>query len=411
MMRTLLITLFAFFSFSLFVKAQNIPQQSQIMLSDSAQISLLTNAPWDEAVYSLFGHTSIRIKDPARNIDSVFNFGIFNISKKNFILLFIKGETDYIVAAIPYQYYLEDQKEKGTGVVEQVFNLTQKEKQDIFDALMVNILPENREYRYNYFYDNCATRPRNIIEKYIEGKINYTPTDKDQTFRDLVRESVHVRSWMEFGIDLVIGADADKTITDREKDFLPIYLMNAYQGATIQGDSIQRSLLLSTNEILEPAPFKQDFPVTPLQVGFILLIITLLISYLSYQKDLITLGKIFDTILFFIAGTAGCIIFFLMFFSIHPCTNPNWNIIWLNPLQLIVSLLFFVKSFSKCIYYYHFINFVALLALLLAWSLIPQQLELAFIPFILSIAIRSGINILQYRKINRKAVYSLPRTR
>ena len=380
-----------------------------ITLSDSSQISLLTNAPWDEAVYTLFGHTSIRVYDPARNIDVVFNYGIFNISKDNFIFLFVKGETDYIVAAIEYRHYLAEYQERGVGVIEQVYNLTLKEKQEIFDALVINSLPENRVYRYNYFYDNCSTRPRDIVEKYVDGKIEYRPTNKEQSYRDLVHESVSTHTWTKFGIDLVIGADADKTITDRQKDFLPLYLMAANEDAKIKTDSTERKLILSTANILQPTPLVKDNIISPFASGIILLIITVGLSTWIYRKKLYVLSKTFDTLLFLIAGVAGSIIFFLMFFSEHPCTNPNWNIIWLNPLQLIVALIFFLKPLSKCLSYYHFINFVALLLFLLAWCLIPQQLEIAFIPYILSLCIRSGMNVLQ-QKTKKKADYSLPKT-
>lgn len=381
---------------------------SQIVLSDSAQISLLTNTPWNGAVYALYGHTAIRVTDPVRKIDSVFNYGIFNMSKENFIFLFVKGETDYMVAAIDFHYYVEEYEERGVGVIEQVYNLTQKEKQDIFDALVINSLPENRVYRYNYFYDNCSTRPRDIIEKYVNGKIEYTPTNKQQTYRDLVHECVDIQPWTKFGIDLVIGADADKTITDRQKDFLPLYLMTANEEAIIKSNSTEKKLILSTAYILQPTPLVKDNAISPLTAGIILLILTSCMSVWIYWKKLYVLGKTFDTLLFLIAGIAGCIIFFLMFFSEHPCTNPNWNIIWLNPLQLLVASLFFVKPLTKCLSYYHFINFVALLLFLLAWCLIPQQLEIAFIPYILSLCIRSGMNVLQ-QKTKKKADYSLPK--
>ncbi|GHV14733.1 membrane protein [Bacteroidia bacterium] len=381
---------------------------SQIVLSDSAQISLLTNTPWDGAVYALFGHTAIRINDPENNIDMVFNYGIFNMSKDNFIFLFVKGETDYMVAVIDFHYYVEEYEERGVGVIEQVYNLTRKEKQEIFDALVINSLPENRVYRYNYFYDNCSTRPRDIIEKYINGKIEYTPTNKRQTYRDLVHECVDIQPWTKFGIDLVIGADADKIITDRQKDFLPHYLMNAYAGAIIKSDSTERRLLLESRSILQGiSPAYIEFN-EPLYMGIALLVFTIALSLLVYIKKWYTLGKTYDTLLFLVAGAGGCIIFFLMFFSEHPCTNPNWNIIWLNPLQLLVALLFFVKPLTKCLSYYHFINFVALLLFLLAWCLIPQQLEIAFIPYILSICLRSGMNVLQ-QKTKKKADYSLPK--
>lgn len=381
---------------------------SQITLSDSAQISLLTNTPWDGAVYALYGHTAIRVNDPVKKIDSVFNYGIFNMSKENFLFLFVKGETDYMVAAIDFHYYVEEYEERGVGVIEQVYNLTREEKQEIFDALVINSLPENRVYRYNYFYDNCSTRPRDIVEKYVNGKIEYTPTNKQQTYRDLVHECVNIQPWTKFGIDLVIGADADKIITDRQKDFLPLYLMNANEGAIIKSDSTERKLILSKSYILPSTPLVKDNTISPLTTGIILLIFTICLSVWIYSRKLYILGKIFDALLFLTAGAGGCIVFFLMFFSEHPCTNPNWNIIWLNPLQLLVALLFFVKPLTKCLSYYHFINFVALLLFLLAWCLTPQQLEIAFIPYILSICLRSGMNVLQ-QKTKKKADYSLPK--
>lgn len=370
-----------------------------LQLSDSTKISLLTSAPWEKEVYALFGHTAIRIQDPVNQFDFVFNYGLFSFDSPNFMLRFIKGETDYMVGVEDFNRYINEYKSRGVGITEQVFNLTQEEKQAVFDALVINSLPENRVYRYNYFYDNCSTRPRDIIENNISGTIDYTPTNEKQTYRDLVHECVYVQPWVRFGIDLVIGADADKEITDRQKDFLPLYLMEAYNNANIKNaDGSTRTLLSEQNDILT-SPKNDTFRLIdpPLAIGCLLLVITLTISLLSYKKNYVLLGKIFDTLLFALAGVAGSIIFFLMFFSVHPCTNPNWNIIWLNPFQLIFAFFFLIKFFSKYVYYYHFINFVTLILLLLAWFLIPQYLELAFVPYILTLCVRSGVNVLQYK--------------
>jgi hypothetical protein len=418
-MRNLLLIFFLlaiFFSQGLSSRP-NIAKES-ILLTDTAQVSLLTSSAWDKEIYALFGHTAIRVCDTTQHLDIVFNYGLFDFNSPNFIYRFVKGETYYMVGAVQYKYYLEEYKERGVGITEQVFNLSQKEKQNILDALTINSLSENRVYLYNFFYDNCATRPRDIIEKYVDGKIEYTPTNKVQTYRDLVHECVGIQPWTQFGIDIIIGADADKVITDRQKDFLPAYLMKAYRGSTIKSaDGIDRNFILKENQLLTSLNSKFTFDSlgmgsimnNPLYVGYLLLIITVLISILVYKKRWFALGKVYDTLLFIVAGIGGCIIFFLMFFSIHPCVNPNWNIVWLNPLQLILALLFFVKSLSKFINCYHFINFVALLGFLLAWSLIPQQLEIAFIPYILSICIRSVMNILQLKKLNKRADYSLPK--
>lgn len=396
--------LIAVFFLLILTSFQRVKTQT-VHLSDSAQISLLTNTPWDGAVYSLFGHTAIRVHDPANNIDLAFNYGLFDFDSPNFMYRFAKGETDYAVGYENLSRYVSAYKMRGIGIVEQVLNLSREEKQKIFDALLINSLPENRIYRYNYFYDNCSTRPRDIVEKNIDGTISYTPTNKKQTYRDLVHECVDSEPWVRFGIDLVIGADADKEITDRQKDFLPAYLMNAYRGAKIKNtDGTERNLLLSEHEASKPnGRFRQVAVVdNPLIYGVILLVISILISILSVNNKCRALSKIFDFVLFLSAGIGGFIIFFLMFFSVHPCTNPNWNIVWLNPLQIIIAFLLLIKFFSKVVYWYHFINFALLIVFLLAWFLIPQYLEVAFIPYILAIAIRSGANVISYRKNRNK---------
>lgn len=384
---------------------QNIKAQT-IQLSDSAKISLLTNTPWDGAVWSLFGHTALRVEDPANNLDAAFNYGLFDFDSPNFIYRFAKGETDYAVGEENAKKYLHAYQMRGIGITEQVLNLTQEEKQRIYNALLINSLPENRIYRYNYFYDNCSTRPRDIVENNIDGTILYTPTNKEQTYRDLVHECVNPEPWVRFGIDLVIGADADKVITDRQKDFLPAYLMNAYKGAKIKNeDGTERNLLISEHAISEQfSQARLSVTNEPLIYGVILLLITLIISYFSLKGKIRIVSKLFDFILFLSAGVAGCVIFFLMYFSIHPCTNPNWNIVWLNPLQLIIAFLLLINFFSKAVYYYHFINFAVLIVFLLAWFLIPQYLEIAFIPYILALAVRSGVNIISYRRNYKKQV-------
>jgi len=384
---------------------QDIKAQT-IQLSDSAKVSLLTNTPWDGAIWSLFGHTALRVEDPANDLDIAFNYGLFDFDSPNFIYRFAKGETDYSVGGENTSRYVFSYKMRGIGITEQVLNLTPEEKQKIYDALQINCLPENRVYRYNYFYDNCSTRPRDIVEKNIEGTIVYTPTNKEQTYRDLVHECVNSEPWVRFGIDLVIGADADKVIDDRQKDFLPAYLMNAYRGAKIKNeDGTERDLLLSEAAIsVELSQPFFDIIDTPLIAGIVLLVITVIISAFSIRGKWTITTKAFDFILFLSAGIAGCVIFFLMYFSVHPCTNPNWNIVWLNPLQVIITLLMLIKFFSKAVYYYHFINFAVLIIFLLAWFLIPQYLEVAFIPYILVLAVRSGANVLLYKRNYKKQV-------
>ena len=200
---------------------------AQVQLSDSASISLLTASPWNGALYALFGHTAIHVQDDSTGVDLVYNYGFFDSSQPHFYYNFVRGKTDYILGVTTFADFLFEYDHKGQQVIEQEIAFSSVEKQQLYEALFVNALPENRSYRYNYFYDNCSTRPRDMIEKSIKGTIHYPPTPQEQSYRDLLHECLDAYPWISFGIDLVIGTGADKTIGLREKMFLPSYLMDA----------------------------------------------------------------------------------------------------------------------------------------------------------------------------------------
>lgn len=393
-----------FFVFCLTV----IPVFSQVQLSDSAKISLMTTSPWDGAVYAVYGHTAMWVKDDSTGIDAVFNYGYFDQSRPNFLYHFVRGETDYILGVVPIDHFLQEYREKGVEVIEQELNLTQKEKQNLWEALYINALPENREYRYNFLFDNCVTRPRDLTEKYVEGLIKYPDDTKVQTFRDLIHECVNAFPWMKFGIDLVIGSDADKPITLREKMFLPVYLQDALEESTIvKSDTLAYPAVKSTHVVLPLVNETNDKSewrlFSPIIIAFAVLLLTLFVSI----KQIITLNhtnlpKIYDTVLFGIIGIGGLIIFFLMFFSEHPVTNPNWNFAWMNIFALIAAALFWVKSARNIVYIYHFINFAVLIVFLLSWWFIPQKMPVASIVFSLGLLLRSGTNLVMMRRTRLK---------
>lgn len=405
-MKKYIVTLFSLLFVSLL--------SAQVQLSDSAKVSILTASPWSGAAYALYGHTAVLVQDDSTGVDAVFNYGFFDMSKPYFMYNFMRGKTDYILGVNTLQQFLEEYKKKGSEVVEQELNLSQSEKQNLWQALYVNSLPENREYRYNYFFDNCVTRPRDLTEKYVNGKIQYPADTKKQTFRDLIHECVHPYPWMQFGIDLLIGSDADKPITLREKMFLPAYLMHAFEGASVvRPDTIALPLVKSSDVILKSVnktdTLSEQAIFSPVLISFALLILSLLVSFIQIVKQNYTLIlKVYDTALFGVAGVAGFIIFFLMFFSVHPGTNPNWNFIWLNVFALLFAFLFWVKSFRNIVYIYHFINFAVLTLFLLFWWLIPQQFSLPSIILSASLWLRSGTHIvvLRNRKLRNKHIVS-----
>lgn len=377
-----------------------IPIKAQIQLGDSAKISLMTSEPWPGAVYALFGHTALWVHDDSTGVDAAFNYGFFDPSQPYFIYHFLRGETDYILGVTSYEDFISEYRQKGVNVYEQELNLTQEELQNLWQALYINSLPENRKYRYNYLYDNCATRPRDMVEKCVQGKIIYPQDNNEQTFRDLIHECVHPYPWLEFGIDLLVGNEADRRADVREKMFLPMHLMQAFKDATVvKNDTLRYPLVKNTllvlpanTAVLQQQNDKAGF--TPLPTVLLLLLVTLLISIVQLVKlNHPKFSTIYDTLLFGIAGIGGAVIFFLLFFSEHPATNPNWNFAWLNIFAFIFAILFWVRPAKKMVYIYHFINFVVLTVFLMLWWLIPQQLPLATIPFSMSLWLRSGTNM------------------
>ncbi len=372
---------------------------SQTMLSEDAEISLMTTSPWSGASYALFGHTALYLKDDSSGIEGVFNYGFFDMSQPFFMYNFVRGKTDYLLGVQSFDQFLEDYAKKGVEVIKQELNLTRDEKQKIWEVLYVNQLPENRIYRYNYFYDNCVTRPRDLIETYIDGVISYPLDEKKQTYRDLIHECVDYYPWMSFGIDLIIGSAADIPITLREKMFLPVYLKNALEETVvIRNDTIEEPIVLDTEVVVAKKSQSEEINewsiISPMVISFVLIFVCILISFLQIRKNHLAVSqKMFDSILFGIVGAGGFIIFFLTFFSEHPATNSNWNFIWMNIFALIVPLFVWLNTMKNVVILYHFINFVVLTLFLLLWWVIPQQLPLATIPFSISLLIRSGVNI------------------
>ncbi|WP_304248604.1 DUF4105 domain-containing protein [Parabacteroides gordonii] len=376
-----------------------VPAKAQIKLSDEAQISILTAAPSDEAVFTLYGHTAVRVKDSLHKIDLVFNYGIFDFSKPNFIYRFTKGETDYKLAAYNFQHYIIEYQMRGSEVTEQVLNFTPDEINKVWNALYINVQPENCVYRYNFFFDNCATRPVAIVEEQVDGKIKYNDPPEPQTFRDLINYCTRNNSWLTFGCDLALGSPTDRVATPHEMMFLPVYLKEEFDKATIVNpDGTERKLVKSTTRLAEELTDddqgeKEWF--TPMLCSMIIFLLVSLITYMEWKKK--TYFRLVDCILFLLAGVAGTVLFYLCFISTHPCIWPNWSIVWLQPFDLVAVILFAVKKYGKAAYYYHFINFAALTLLLAGWYFIPQHLNIAFIPLVATLWLRSGFGVYRGR--------------
>ncbi|MDR3705383.1 MAG: DUF4105 domain-containing protein [Paludibacteraceae bacterium] len=351
-------------------------------LSDKAQVSLLTCGSGKE-LYAQFGHTAIRVEDPALNIDVVFNYGMFNFHTQGFYLKFVKGLTDYQLGldfAIDFFMRYHDD---NIPVWEQKLNLTKEQKQQIFNALMVNYEPQNRFYRYNFVYDNCATRPRDMIESVFTDKITYPKRKVKDTFRELIGQYTGEDSWTKFGIDFVVGASADVVATPRERMFLPAELMAYLQGAR-QADG---QPVVAEKTVAVDVPYTKDLKptITPVLACFIAMIAVFLITYFWKNKSLLWL----DVVLFSATGLMGVIVFYLVNFSVHPLVHPNYNLLWVQPLDLLFVLLLPFKKLYKILSYYQLLNAVAIVVALAGFIFLPQHFNIAFLPLMLLLLIRA----------------------
>ena len=345
-------------------------------------VSIVTCAPGPD-VYELCGHAAIRIR--SAEMDSVWNYGIFDFTSPNFIYRFCKGETDYMVYGYQFERFMPAYIRRGSTVKEQVLDLTQEEARQLRALLQTESLPENRIYRYNYVRDNCATRPWKRVREAAGRDIHLPDTLYYPTFRSEMRHFHRNYPWYQFGIDLVLGSGLDYPLDKDEDTFAPPVLADKLAAATIGG----RSLVKATNIIfpgyvdatLPPTPWWR----TPMAVGIAMLLLSLgtLFAYLLRKR----LWRWWISLYFLTAGVAGCIVAFLVFCSEHEATSPNILLLWLNPLQLVIAAGIWWKSWKMPVAVIAAYDAAMAVGLVLLWwtPLVSQAANPAIWPMLLCI--------------------------
>lgn len=349
--------------------------------SDSLTASLVTCYPGPE-IYELCGHEAIRIKgrdDTGAYIDSVWNYGIFDFDTPNFVYRFVKGETDYIVAGYPFEWFLPQYVQRGSRVVEQTVSLSQEEVRRLRKMLQTNALPQNRVYRYNYVRDNCATRVVNMLDSAADGDIVITEPEEFSTFRNAMRHYHANYPWYQFGIDLALGSGIDVPISPREEMFAPLLLEKNMASAHFSDGRpvVSHTDLLfegSGDPVLPPTPFF----LSPLAVSLIVLIISVGAVVYGWMRN--TLARWWYALYFGIAGIAGCIIWFLVFVSSHFATSPNILYLWLSPLQLVIPACLWWQKGRPAVVAMIWINILIVALLMIIWPWQAQSANPAFFP-------------------------------
>lgn len=357
--------------------------QSDSLTLAETEISILTCRSGDE-LYTTFGHTAIRVNNVRLDLDLVYNYGLFSFDTPNFYLKFMRGQLPYHLGRTKLHYFLDEYNTYKRSVISQKLILDNDRKKEIIAFLEYNIKPENRAYAYDFFYDNCATRVVDVYDIYGESgtEIIYSNEVEDKTFRDLLKENLKNLPWSEFGIDIVIGQRADRLTNRRHQMFLPEYLMENLSHASVLYNGVNVKLAEEPKLILdfeqENIRRKSESIPWPLILMSLLLILTSLVNIKANSWS-----RIYNKSLVCIAGVLGLFLLFMWYGTNHGATRDNWNVIWLNPLLLLILTRLRGNTILKMI----LTGFLMIAMLNCLFQFLPQFFHIAFLPIIASIMI------------------------
>ena len=357
-------------------------------LSPQAEISILTVGP-GKNLYDCFGHSAFRIVDPASGLDLAYNYGMFDTDAPNFYLKFSMSTAQYWLAAYRFDYFLQSYQRQNRWITEQVLNLTLEEKQQIFEKLEDNRRPENKFYRYDQFYDNCATRMRDLVSDALGDNITFSADhlDESTSLRDLVDENTFNFPWWDFGIDVALGSPLDGAATPAEHMFLPDYVMQGFDNATIQRNGTMEPAVKEKINLFETTFYEQSKEtLSPVLIFALVALVIILITFLDFKRN--KRSRWLDFSLMLITGLIGVVILFLWFATYHSTAAKNLNLLWAFFPNLYVAFLMLKKQPPAWVRSYARILFILLLAMSFVWLLGLQVFSTAMIPIMVFLAAR-----------------------
>ena len=313
-------------------------------------ISVLTIGP-GSSLSDSFGHSAIRVQDKSKNYDLVFNYGVYDFNDPNFYSNFIKGYLNYSLGVSYYKDFRSSYISNNRSIKEQVLLLPDALNKKIADRLIFNSKTENKNYRYDYFSNNCSTIIKDIIDESLidyDYENDYVVENKGKnTYRNLIYENINKNSWGSLGIDICLGSYIDQEIDIKKNTFLPEYLFEYLNSSYYKHPDLSNKIkLVKKNNFInyENKEFQNlnsnNLFYSPL---FIFLIISSFLLFLS-SRDLN--NKVIHLILqstHIITSAIGFLLLFLWFFTDHFTSAYNYNLLWANPLNIILIF----KSINK----------------------------------------------------------------
>jgi hypothetical protein len=352
-------------------------------LSPQAKVSLVTVGPGQE-LYSGFGHSVIWIYDPIIGLDNAYSYGSFSFQTGNFYIKFLRGTLPYRITVAPLSMEAPDWEAENRSIKEQVLNLSLNQKQKLYNFLETNYLPQNREYQYKFFHDNCSTRLADALKAAAGDSLSFPGYTKDTlSFRQWIdRYAYKQKPWSDFGMDLAIGAPSDEIATPRQATFLPDNLSTAFADSRIKIGTQTLPLVASTRDISVATPVQKGFEITPMIFFWVLA--ALVLAYTFYQSKKEIVDFTLDKILFTIAGLVGWLILLLWFGTNHGVTTWNYDILWAFPLW--VPLIWFISKNKKPAWFQFVLILYGILLLAATGNLVKHNFVI--IPILLMLITR-----------------------
>ena len=352
---------------------------------ESTEISVLTCDPGNE-IYSLFGHSALRIKNSVNGQDLVVNWGLFEFSESQFQFGydFAKGRLKYYMGIQLMSNFITEYRRSKRGIREQVLNLSNQEKYQIIQLLEENYKPENRKYKYEFFYDNCSSRLRDVIKKVFGENINFyqSPKSNKFTFRETIHLYLESFPWLKLGIDLVLGKKIDKLVSNENLMFLPLNVEEIFDKSLVQNNESIKNLVKSKNTLIESFENKNKLN----NIGFyswILLAITLLLIVFKLDKAL----GVWSSLNLFIIGLLGIVLVFMWIGTDHNATKMNFNLLWASPFHFILIFCLIKESWNNFTYWYLILSLILIFTTILFWFTLTQEFNSFVKPIILELVI------------------------
>ena len=349
-------------------------------LSPTAKISVLTCGAGEE-LYSTFGHSAVRVCDTASGFDRVFNYGMFSFSDPNFYLNFVRGKLNYMLGVTSYEVFIGEYRGDKRWVFEQVLNFTPEENLQVFEFLVNNSLPENCEYLYDFLFDNCTTRIRDLLEKNFGGRIAFPNKELESkpTFRNMLHSYLNEMMWTRLGIDMLLGKRVDEVATPRQYMFLPDFLFDALDFTTLDG----KPIVSESQYLYQAPPIVHRKPLLSPSIVFIGILVIVIAAHVMKLPL-----KWFDVSLFLIVGLLGILLLLMWVATDHYVTKANFNLLWALPLHAIAAFFLIKKQRKPWVLWYFAANMLCCLVLLLFWGKLPQYLNNALVPFVALLCFR-----------------------